>query len=206
MQETPVRFLGQEDPLEKKMATYSSILAWRILWTEETGGLQFMGPQRVGHDWVTLSEDLWGPARRVLVSARRWWALVSPKDSCPEVHAVRAALALPRGTSLRKSCDPNSRFLVLALPALPVDKLILWKSESHSVMSNSVTPCAVTRQAPLSMEFSRQEYWSGYLLPSSGDLPNPGIESGSPALQADSLPSEPPLTLRLVYLWRLLFS
>ena len=43
MQEIRVEFLGQEDPLEKEMATHSSILAWRILWTEEPGGLQFMG-------------------------------------------------------------------------------------------------------------------------------------------------------------------
>ena len=50
MQETQVRSLGQEDPLEKEMATHSSILAWRIPWTEETGGLQSTGSQRVGHD------------------------------------------------------------------------------------------------------------------------------------------------------------
>ena len=50
MQETLDRFLGQKDPLEKGMATYSSILAWRIPWTEEPGGLQSMGLQRVGHD------------------------------------------------------------------------------------------------------------------------------------------------------------
>ena len=45
MQETWAQFLGQEDPLEKKMATHSSILAWRIPWTEEPGGLQSMGSQ-----------------------------------------------------------------------------------------------------------------------------------------------------------------
>ena len=49
-QETWVRSLGQEDPLEKDMATHSSILAWRIPWTEEPGGLQSMGSQRVGQD------------------------------------------------------------------------------------------------------------------------------------------------------------
>ena len=49
MQETWVRFLGWEDPLEKGMATHSSILAWRIPWTEEPGGLQSTGSQRVGH-------------------------------------------------------------------------------------------------------------------------------------------------------------
>ena len=53
MQETQVRFLGQEDPLEKGMATHSSILNWRIPLTEELGGLQSMGVQRVGHDWAT---------------------------------------------------------------------------------------------------------------------------------------------------------
>ena len=49
MQETWVRSRGQEDPLEKEMTTYSSILAWRISWTEEPGGLQFIGSQRVRH-------------------------------------------------------------------------------------------------------------------------------------------------------------
>ena len=50
MQETQVRFLGQGDTLKKGMATHSNILAWRIPRTEEPGGLQFMGSQRVGHD------------------------------------------------------------------------------------------------------------------------------------------------------------
>ena len=76
MQETQVRFLGGEDPLEKEMATHSSTLAWKIPWTEEPGGLQSMGSQRVRHDWATSpSPSLpsfpgcsysasWGP----------WWA------------------------------------------------------------------------------------------------------------------------------------
>ena len=50
IQETQVQSLGREDPLEKEMATHSNILAWRIPWTEEPGGLQSMGSQRVGHD------------------------------------------------------------------------------------------------------------------------------------------------------------
>ena len=53
MQETQARSLGWEDPLEKEMATNSSILAWRIPWTEEPDGLGSMGSQRVGHDWAT---------------------------------------------------------------------------------------------------------------------------------------------------------
>ena len=50
VQETQIRFLGWEDPLEEEIATHSSILAWEIPWTEEPGGLQSKGSQRVGHD------------------------------------------------------------------------------------------------------------------------------------------------------------
>ena len=53
MRETWVQSLGREDPLEKEMATHSSILAWRIPWTEEPGGLRSTGLQRVGHNWAT---------------------------------------------------------------------------------------------------------------------------------------------------------
>ena len=70
-----------------------------------------------------------------------------------------------------------------------------------SVMSNSVTPWIVACQASLSMEFSRQEYWSGLPFPSPGDLPDPGIEPRSLALQGDSLPSEPPGKLLRLVRW-----
>ena len=53
MQEMWVQSLGQKDPLEKEIATHSRILAWEIPWTEEPGKLQFMGSQRVRHDWAT---------------------------------------------------------------------------------------------------------------------------------------------------------
>ena len=55
-QEMQVLSLGGEDPLEEEMATHSSILAWRIPWTEEPGRLQSMGSQRVGHDFVTKQQ------------------------------------------------------------------------------------------------------------------------------------------------------
>ena len=58
VQETQVRSLGREDPLEKEMATHSSVLAGRIPWTEEPGGLQSTGSQRVGNDWATNTSTL----------------------------------------------------------------------------------------------------------------------------------------------------
>ena len=64
------------------------------------------------------------------------------------------------------------------------------KSLSHAWLF--ATPWTIAHQAPPSMEFSRQEYWSGLPFPSPGDLPNPGIKPGSPALWAEALSSEPP--------------
>ena len=68
-----------------------------------------------------------------------------------------------------------------------------WLSESESEVAQSCpTPWTVAYQAPPSMGFSRQEYWSGLPFPSPGDLPDPGIKPRSPAVQADALTSEPP--------------
>ena len=70
-----------------------------------------------------------------------------------------------------------------------------------------VIPWTVVHQASLSMGFSRQEYWSRLPFPSPGDLPDPGIEPRSPALQADALPSEPPgKNLVVIKLKALLYS
>ena len=68
----------------------------------------------------------------------------------------------------------------------------LWKWKSLSCVSLFSMPWTVAHQAPLSVEFCRQEYWSGWPFPSPGDLPNPEIEPRSPTLKVDSLPSEPP--------------
>ena len=66
------------------------------------------------------------------------------------------------------------------------------KVKSFSCVRLFATPWTVALQTPPSMGFSRQEYWSGLPFPSPGDLPDPGIEPRSPALQADTLTSEPP--------------
>ena len=70
-------------------------------------------------------------------------------------------------------------------------KMLLLLSR-FSLVQLLATPWTVAYQVPLPIGFSRQEYWSGLLFPSPGDLPDPRIEPGSPALQADTLPSEPP--------------
>ena len=72
---------------------------------------------------------------------------------------------------------------------IDIDMTLTLESLSHVQLF--VTPWTVAYQVPPSMEFSRQEYWSGLPLPSPGNLPNPGIEPGYPALQADALLSEP---------------
>ena len=73
-----------------------------------------------------------------------------------------------------------------------VKRVCVESEKSLSHVQLFATPWTIARQAPLSMEFSRREYWSGLPLPSPGDLPNLGVEPGSPALQADSLLPEPP--------------
>ena len=77
------------------------------------------------------------------------------------------------------------------------------KVKSLSRAQLFATPWTVAHQAPLSMGFSRQEYWSGLSFPSPGDLPNPGIKPRSPTLQADALSFEPPgKTYTSVYLYK----
>ena len=73
-----------------------------------------------------------------------------------------------------------------------VPEEVCVKCVSHCHVRVFATPWTVARQVPLSMEFPRQQYWSGLPFPSPGDLPNPGIEPESPALQADSLLPELP--------------
>ena len=91
--------------------------------------------------------------------------------------------------------------LVIAVRSLSLIQNFSWDSNNLLVKVKVksltrvrlfATPWTVAYQAPLSMRFSRQEYWSGLPFPSPGDLPDLGIKPGSPALEADALTSEPP--------------
>ena len=149
------------------MVTHSSILAWRIPWTEETDGLQSIGSQRVRHDWVTnpfLSHE----------TRRRCFKFLS------------FLLIYPTQSS-------ESKMNLFRIPVL------VCRISRFSHVRLFVTPWTAAHQSPLSMGFSRQEYWSGLPFPSPGDLPDPGIEPVSPALEADALTSEPPGKPRMAY-------
>ena len=95
---------------------------------------------------------------------------------------LRVAISFSRASSLPRDQTPAlvGGFFTTEPPV----------SVSHSVVPDSETPWIEAHQAPLSMRFSKKGYWSGLPFPSPGDLPNPGIEPRSPALQADSLPAE----------------
>ena len=82
VQETRVWSLGWEDPLEKEMATHSSILAWKISWTEEPGGLQSTGSQRVGHDWAT----------NTVTHSIAWWETLRYSWSHKQDHSLTCSV------------------------------------------------------------------------------------------------------------------
>ena len=121
--------LGWEDPLEEELAIHSSILAWKIAWTEEPGQLQFIGSHRVGHDWSNL--------------AHTFHLLLYSTFQEPHLQKIHVCIL---------SCSVWSFWYLFA------------------------TSRTVAHQASLSMELSRQKYWSELPIPPPGDLPNPGIK------------------------------
>ena len=109
---------------------------------------------------------------------------------------VKSAFSLSSFTFIKRLfCS----FLLFAIRVVS-SAYLKWKKREKSVSHVHLfaTPWTVAYQAPLSMEFSKQGYWSGWPFPSPEDLPNPAIEAESPILQADVLLPEPPGTLRLL--------
>ena len=92
----------------------------------------------------------------------------------------------------RRETDGNGSSVLLLTNSCPEIHSQAVKVKSLSRVRLFVTPWTVAYQAPPSMGFSRQEYWSGVPFPSPGDLPDPGIEPRSPTLQANALTSDPP--------------
>ena len=88
--------------------------------------------------------------------------------------------------------SPSSVFPLFTVFFQNVFESLLSRCPPLSILCRSLRRVRAAHQAPLSVGFSRQEYWSGWPFPSPGDLPDPGVEPGSPASQADSLQFEPP--------------
>ena len=104
-----VQSLGWEDPLEEGMATQSSILAWRTQWTEEPGGLQIIGSQRVGHNGSNLACTRWFP-----LTAEVWWALMMIQEQLV-IHSLGSSLTRDSTSLVRPQLSPCSQ---QALPHL----------------------------------------------------------------------------------------
>ena len=191
MRETRVQSLGGEDPMEKEMAIHSSILAWRIPWMEKPSRLQSTGSQRVGQDWATsppsppanagdirdvglipgLGRSPWeGNGRPNILAGNpmdrgAWQATIHgvPRSqvwlrdwahTCTHTYMHTDTHTLSTYNTQRKR--PRERNKTAGL-------------EVTSVMSNSVILWTVISQAPLSMGFSRQEYWSSLPYPSPAE-------------------------------------
>ena len=112
MQETLVQSLGQEDPLEEGMVTHSSILVWRIPWTEEPGGLQFIWLQKVRHDWSNLEftnarkthRETWGKP-----CLKRWHSSVSQDRNRGASRQQKPPVQSPWGWKVSSQCRKEGR-------------------------------------------------------------------------------------------------
>jgi len=162
-----------------KPLTVDHIKAWKIL--KEIGILSSVQPLSS----VQLFATPWTVAHQASLPSPTPWVY---SNSCPLsqwCHPTISSSVVPFSSCLQ-SFPTSGSFQMSQLFASGV----CVKSLSRVWLS--AIPWTVARQAPLSMEFSRQEYWSGLPFPFPGDLPNPDIKPRSPTLQADALSSEPP--------------
>ena len=122
------------------------------------------------------SVTLWTVARKAPLSMG-----FSRQEYWSGCHALLQGIFLTQGSNLCHFWFPH--WQAGSLPLVPPGKV---KVKWLSCVRLFLTPWAIAYQGPQSMEFSRQEYWSGLAFPSPGDLPDPGIEPGSPALRVDT--------------------
>ena len=115
MRDTGIQSLGWKDPLGKGMATHSSILAWRIPWTEEPGGLPSMGSQRVGHDWATnthihIPNRLLAPGKQ---GSHHCHVCISCIQNKPRIRGMSLSTEkLKPQNTFTDSCFPHSCYLI----------------------------------------------------------------------------------------------
>ena len=151
--------------------------------------------------WLQAQEQYWSAglqSRGDILTGKwsqeiiHWLMTLSTCISFP--HLLASYVLRSIGTMTPHSPSSCTQPGICFSPFLPHTPLsfLLWKVNSLSRVRLFATPWTVAYQAPPSMGFSRQEYWSGLPFPSPGDLPDPGIESRSPALEADALSSEWP--------------
>ena len=122
-----------------------------------------------------------------------WGSKITADGDCShEIKTLLRRKVMTNLDSILKTRDITLSTKVHLVKAM-VFPAVMYGCESWNIKkADSVIPWTIVYQASLSMGFSRQEYWSGLPFPSPGDLPDPGIEPRSPALQAEALPSEPP--------------
>ena len=145
MQEPWVRSLGWEDPLEKGMAAHSSILAWRIRWTEEPGGLQSVGSHRVRHDWET---DTFTTCTLCWTSCESWWVpSTSHKPGNPHLSSKFSKIPPPRShlfsePSLRPwwSSSTTWHYLILLPNASGFARLVCFSRAPLCNKSTTIWP------------------------------------------------------------------
>ena len=176
----------KELPYPRSLPSWGGYTQWVI------GMVQF-GLVLDGHP---SSVPLWRWSGLALVCM---WLLFSPPYPASFSILLQVFLSRPLLTShepcLGLSFPKNPSCIIFSLWGLGGGALSeKWKYQLLSCARLFATPWSTAHQSPLSMGFSRHEYWSGLPFPSPGDLPNPGIEPGSLTFLADSLPSEPPAT------------
>ena len=163
MQQTWVWSLGQEDPLEKEMATHPTILAWRTPWTEEPGGLQSMGSQRVGHNWNDCHFDFtWSRSetRFVFLASDASFSstILDSHSDLPAVMVLRTVLLLTTKLIPLQRHSTGSMLMALTVLLLSPSSysslhIIVWLKICVQLFLAS--PGTIACRAHLSMGFPR---------------------------------------------------